>query len=72
MTADLVIAALDMAAWSRRHSTLDHLTCHTDAGSQYTSVRYTDRLADIGATPSIGTVADSFDCDDLGVPLPVV
>ena len=58
MTADLVIAALDMAAWSRRHSTLDHLTCHTDAGSQYTSVRYTDRLADIGATPSIGTVAD--------------
>ena len=61
MTADLVIAALDMAAWTRRHSTLDHLTCHTDAGSQYTSVRYTDRLADIGATPSIGTVADSFD-----------
>jgi hypothetical protein len=30
MTADLVIAALDMAAWTRRHSTLDHLTCHTD------------------------------------------
>ena len=34
---------------------------NTDAGSQYTSVRYTDRLADIGAAPSIGTVADSFD-----------
>jgi putative transposase len=61
MTADLVIAALDMAAWTRRHSTLEHLTCHTDAGSQYTSVNYTERLADIGAAPSIGTVADSFD-----------
>ena len=61
MTADLVIAALDMAAWMRRHSSLEHLTCHTDAGSQYTSLSYTDRLAEIGAAPSIGTVADSFD-----------
>ena len=32
-----------------------------DAGSQYTSLSYTDRLADIGAAPFIGTVADSFD-----------
>ena len=61
MTADLVIAALAMAAWTRRHRTLEHLTCHTDAGSQYTSVSYTDRLADIGAAPSIGTVGNSFD-----------
>ncbi len=61
MTADLVVAALDMAAWTRRHSTLEGLTCHTDAGSQYTSVSYTDRLADIGAAPSIGTVGDSYD-----------
>ncbi len=30
---------------------------------QYTSLSYTDRLAEIGAAPSIGTVADSFDCD---------
>ncbi len=34
MTADLVFAALDMAAWTRRHSSLEHLICHTDAGSQ--------------------------------------
>jgi putative transposase len=35
---------------------------HTsDAGSQYTSVAYTDRIGEIGATPSIGTVGDSFD-----------
>jgi putative transposase len=61
MTADLVVAALDMAAWTRRHTTLEGLTCHTDAGSQYTSVSYTERLDDIGAAPSIGTVGDSFD-----------
>ncbi len=59
MTADLVVAALDMAAWTRRHTTLEGLTCHTDAGSQYTSVSYTDRIAEVGAVPSIGTVGDS-------------
>jgi putative transposase len=55
------MAALDMAAWTRRHSTLAGLTCHSDAGSQYTSVTYTDRLEEIGAAPSIGTIGDSFD-----------
>ena len=35
--------------------------CHSDAGSPYTSIRYTERLAEIGATPSIGSVADSYD-----------
>jgi putative transposase len=33
MTAELVVDALDMAAWTRRHTTLDNLICHTDAGS---------------------------------------
>ncbi len=61
MTADLVVDALNMAAWTRRHTTLDQLICHTDAGSQYTSIAYTEQLADIGADPSIGTVGDSFD-----------
>ena len=37
------------------------LTCHSDAGSQFTSVRYGERLAEIGAVPSIGSVGDSFD-----------
>ena len=61
MTAQLVVDALDMAAWTRRHTTLENLICHNDAGSQYTSVLYTDRLDEIGAAPSIGTVGDSFD-----------
>ena len=61
MSARLVLDALNMAAWSRRGTALDGLVCHSDAGSQYTSIAYTDRLADIGAAPSIGTVGDSYD-----------
>ena len=51
MTAALVVDALNMAAWTRRHTSLDGLVCHTDAGSQYTSITYTERLDDIGAAP---------------------
>jgi len=61
MTAQLVIDALNMAAWTRRHSSLANLTCHTDAGSQYTSISYTDRLSDFDIDPSIGTIGDSYD-----------
>ena len=61
MTADLVVDALNMAAWTRRHTDLDGVICHTDAGSQYTSVLYTDRIDEFGVAPSIGTVGDSYD-----------
>lgn len=61
MSVTLVLHALDMAAWVRRHVDLAGLVCHSDAGSQYTSVAYTDRLEDIDAAPSIGTVATSYD-----------
>lgn len=60
MTADLTIGALDIAIW-RRDRPLNGLVAHSDAGSQYTAMRYTQRLADIGAVPSIGTVGDSYD-----------
>ena len=61
MAASLVVDALNMAAWARRGTSLEGLVCHSDAGSQYTSIAYTERLADIGAQPSIGTVGDSYD-----------
>ena len=61
MATLLVLDALNMAAWCRRGVGLDGLVCHSDAGSQYTAITYTDRLAEIGAAPSIGTVGDSFD-----------
>ena len=60
MTASLVVDALNMAAWTR-HTKLDGLICHTDAGAQYTSVSYTDRIDELGVSASIGTVGDSFD-----------
>jgi putative transposase len=60
MRTELVLDALEMAVW-RRASVLDGLVCHSDAGSQYTSMRYTTRLAEIGAAPSVGSVGDSYD-----------
>ncbi len=60
MRASMVVDALDMAAWSRG-TRLDGLRCHSDAGSQFTSVRYGERLAELGAVPSIGSVGDSYD-----------
>lgn len=60
MRTEMVLDAVEMARWSRgRHH--DDLRCHSDAGSQFTSIRYGERLAEIGATPSIGTVGDSYD-----------
>jgi putative transposase len=61
MTAPLVVDALNMAAWTRRHSKLEDVTCHSDAGSQYVSIAYTERLGDFDIDASIGTVGDSFD-----------
>ena len=58
MRVDLVMAALEQAVW-RRDTLLDELITHSDAGSQYTAIRFTDRLIEIGARPSIGTVGDS-------------
>jgi putative transposase len=60
MRTTMVLDALEMARWSRGIH-LDGLRCHSDAGSQFTSVRYGERLAEIGAQPSIGTVGESFD-----------
>lgn len=61
MHTSLVLDALNMAAWVRRGVDIDGVVCHSDAGSQYTSIAYTDRLDEIGAAPSIGTIGDSFD-----------
>lgn len=60
MRTTMVLDALEMARWSRG-TQLAGLRCHSDAGSQFTSIRYGERLAEIGAVPSIGTVGDSYD-----------
>jgi transposase InsO family protein len=61
MRTDMVLDALEMARRSRGRRRLIGLVAHADAGSQFTSVRFTERLDEIGARPSVGTVADSFD-----------
>jgi putative transposase len=60
MRTDLVLDALEMAIW-RRNLTTGELIHHSDAGSQYTSIRYSDRLADVAIAASIGSIGDSYD-----------
>jgi putative transposase len=61
MRTEMVLDALEMARLARGARRLVGLVTHSDAGSQFTSVRFTERLDEIGARPSIGTVADSYD-----------
>jgi len=60
MRTGMVLDALEMARWSRG-THLEGLVAHSDAGSQFTSIRYGERLAELGALPSIGSVGDSYD-----------
>jgi len=59
MRTDLVLDALEMATWQRQVA--NGCVHHSDAGSQYTSLRYTDRLDVAGLAASIGTIGDSYD-----------
>jgi putative transposase len=63
MPTELPLDALEMALWTRQRAgqAVDGVIHHSDAGSQYTSIRYTARLADAGALASIGRVGDSYD-----------
>ncbi|GAA0504264.1 hypothetical protein GCM10009532_31010 [Microbacterium aurantiacum] len=56
----LPMQALDMAAWDAGDD-LTGLTHHSDHGSNYMAMVYTDRIVELGAVPSTGTVGDSFD-----------
>jgi putative transposase len=61
LRASLALDALEMAVWARQDAGLDALVHHSDRGVQYLSVRYTQRLADEGAVPSVGSRGDSYD-----------
>jgi transposase InsO family protein len=64
-TTDLVMTPLRMAIWQRaredRAVEPGQLISHSDAGSQYTSLRFTEHLALEGIAPSIGSVGDAYD-----------
>jgi putative transposase len=60
LRAELALDALEMAVWARQGD-LENLVHHSDRGSQYLSIRYTQRLAAEGAVASVGSRGDSFD-----------
>jgi putative transposase len=61
LRADLALDALEMALWRRRAVALNGLVHHSDRGSQYLAIRYTERLAQAGAVASVGSKGDSYD-----------
>ena len=61
LRTDFVLDALEQAIHDRRGDTLTDLVHHSDRGTQYLSMRYTDRLAEAGIAPSVGSRGDSYD-----------
>jgi len=65
MKTPLVLDTLSMALWARDHAgtpvAAGELVCHSDAGSQYTSFAFSQRLLDAGVDASIGSVGDAYD-----------
>lgn len=61
MTTGFVLDALNQAICQRTPSEVDGLIHHSDRGSQYLSIKYTERLADAGIDTSVGSVGDSYD-----------
>jgi transposase InsO family protein len=59
MQTDLVLDALEQALWAR--SDAKGVIHHSARGCQYLSIRYTERLAEAGVDPSVGSVGDSYD-----------
>lgn len=59
MSADLTLDALEQALWARKVKT--GLVHHSDRGSQYLAIRYSDRLIEAGVEASVGSVGDAYD-----------
>lgn len=59
LRTDIALNALEQALWSR--SDTEGLVHHSDRPSQYLSIRYTERLAEAGIEPSVGSRGDSYD-----------
>ena len=61
MRTDFVLDALEQALFDRRPERTDALIHHSDRGSQYVSIRHSERLAEAGIEPSVGSRGDSYD-----------
>ena len=58
---DIALDALEQALYDREAAQHGELIHHSDRGVQYLSIRYTERLSEVGITPSVGSVGDSYD-----------
>jgi putative transposase len=64
MATSMVLDAIEQAIWTRQQDgifDLKDVVHHTDRGSQYTSIRFSERLAEAGIQPSVGAVGSSYD-----------
>ena len=61
MTTDFVLDALEQALYARQPENDGTLIHHSDRGSQYLSIRYSERLSEAGIEPSVGSRGDSYD-----------
>ena len=61
MHTEFVLDALEQALYARRPERDGALIHHSDRGSQYVSIRYSERLAEAGIEPSVGSKGDSYD-----------
>ena len=61
MTTDFVLDALEQALYARQPDPEHTLIHHSDRGSQHVSIRYSERLAEAGLAPSVGSKGDSYD-----------
>jgi len=61
MRTDFVLDALEQALYARQPERDNTLIHHSDRGSQYVSIRYSERLAEAGIEPSVGSKGDSYD-----------
>ena len=64
MVTSMVLDAIEQAIWTRQQEgvlDLKDVVHHTDRGSQYTSIRFSERLAEAGIQPSVGAVGSSYD-----------
>jgi transposase InsO family protein len=61
LRSDLALDALEQALYDRPTEKSERLVHHSDHGVQYVSIRYTERLAEAGIEPSVGSVGDSYD-----------
>jgi transposase InsO family protein len=63
--AEFVLDALEQALHERQPLRRASLIHHSDRGVQYVSIKYTERLVEAGIEPSVGSVGDSYDCENV-------